>query len=218
MKSHPVITLSLTLAALVLVSPKSVAAEDQTPAQNQYQAPRQAEAQTQYRNTMQPAQDFVPAQANLEGTLDAKKTQPGHDVKAVLTQSVRLKNGTELPHGTTLIGTVETDNMQPAGQSALTLRFTQAQLKDGKQVPITATIVGVAPPVNTDNADQANAPAAVPWDGRATQFDVQGVLSGVDLHSRIASQNSGTFISSKKDVKLTNGSQLALALGPQGNA
>ncbi len=218
MKSYPIVTFSLTIAALVLLCPKSIAAQDQTPAQSQDQNQYQAQDQAQYQSSPQQAQDFVPAQANLKGTLDAKKAQPGHDVKAVLTHTVQLKDGTKLPHGTTLVGTVETTNMNAGGNSTLTVKFTQAQLKDGKQVPIAATIVGVAPPVNTGNADQADTPVAVPWDGRAMQFDVHGVMSGVDLHSRIAGENSGTFVSSKKDVKLSNGSQLALAISPQGNA
>jgi hypothetical protein len=38
-------------------------------------------------------------------------------------------------------------------------------------------------------------------------------MSGVDLHSRIASKNSGVFVSPKdKNVKLASGSELALAL------
>jgi hypothetical protein len=48
------------------------------------------------------------------------------------------------------------------------------------------------------------------------QFDMIGVLSNVDLHSRIAGENSGVFVSAtKRDIKLAERTQLALAIGAQ---
>ena len=38
------------------------------------------------------------------------------------------------------MGQVATDNMQPQGKSTLALRFDQARLRDGKVIPIRATI------------------------------------------------------------------------------
>jgi hypothetical protein len=128
---------------------------------------------------------------------------------------VHLKDGSELPRGTALVGTVAADNMQQYGaKSILALRFTQAQLKDGKTIPIQATIVGVAPPMTTDSWDQGAGEAVPdPWNGSALQIDVVGVLSGVDLHSRIDGRNSGVFVSTKKDdMKLAAQSQMSLAL------
>jgi hypothetical protein len=46
-------------------------------------------------------------------------------------------------------------------------------------------------------------------------LDQLDVAPGVDLHSNIASQNSGVFVSTRKDdVKLKQGSQIQFAIGP----
>ncbi len=208
MKSKPILTFSLAIASLALVSPAFLHAQDQDP----------ASPATNMNSGTAAADQMVPAQAALKTTIDARKEQPGGDFAAVLTQKVRLKDGTELPKGTTLMGKVETDSLQSSGKSTLTLNFTEAKLKDGKQVPIKATIVGVAPPNNGALSDQQQTQILSPWDGRSSQFDQVGALSGIDLHSQISGDNSGTFVSSKKDVKLSDGSQLALAIGANGNA
>lgn len=209
MKLKPILTLSLAVVSLVLLCPKGVQAQESS---NDPSAMTSSNTGT---NTNSIEQQMVPAEAALKGTLDAKKVQAGDHVEAVLTGKVHLKNGTELPRGTALIGKIATDHMHP-GSSKLTLRFTEAKLKDGRQVPIQAAIVGVQPPATGPNSIATI--SENPWDGKTIQFDDEGVMSGVDLHSRINGQNSGTFVSDKKDVKLTNGSQLALVIGPKGNA
>lgn len=165
------------------------------------------------------AAQMVPAQAQLAQNLDTKKLQPGEQFKAVLQGKVRLKDGVELPRGTALMGTVATENAPLGAKSELALRFTQADLKNGQTIPIEATIVGVAPPETEDNASAEMLYNAPPdsWDGRTVSFDVNNALSNVDLHSRIAGQNSGNFISTKSDLKLGVRTQIALAIGPQTN-
>jgi hypothetical protein len=105
--------------------------------------------------------------------------------------------------------------MQAGGQSSLALRFTRAEIKGGgKAVPIEATIVGIAPPENSYGVYQsASDSPPEPWDGSALQIDVVGALSGVDLHSRIAGENSGVFVSTKDDMKLAAQSRISLAIG-----
>jgi len=215
MKPKHILTLSLAVASLALVCPKCVQAQEPGNEQAGMMTASNSAAATNTAVDEQSAAQMVPAQAALKGTLDAKKAQAGEKVEAVLTGKVQLRNGTELPRGTALVGKVETDNTHP-GSSKLTLRFTDAKLKDGRQVPIEAAIVGVAPPATGPNS--VATAATNPWDGKTLQFDDQEVMSGVDLHSRIDGENSGTFVSTKKDVKLINGSQLALVIGPKGNA
>jgi hypothetical protein len=49
-------------------------------------------------------------------------------------------------------------------------------------------------------------------------MDQKGVLSGIDLHSRIASSNSGVLVStSKSEVKIPRGTELTLAIAAQQN-
>lgn len=163
------------------------------------------------------AAQMVPAQARLAQNLDTKNLQPGEQFKAVLQGKVRLKDGVELPRGTALVGTVASETAPPGAKSELALRFTQADLKNGQTVPIEATIVGVAPPATEDDASAEmlyNAPPDA-WDGRAVSFDVNDALSGIDLHSRIAGQDSGNFVSTKSNLKLGVRTQIALAIGSQ---
>lgn len=174
------------------------------------------------QNASQPVQgsneaaQMVPARAALLHTLDAKKDQPGSAFQAKLAKAVRLQDGTMLPAGTTLIGTVATDDMQVNGMSKLALRFTAARLKDGKTIPIRATIVGLFAPKDESGSGYPITPGEQypnTWTPKSLQVDQLGVASGVDLHSKIASNNSGVFVSrTRDDVKLNGGSEVALAI------
>ncbi len=54
------------------------------------------------------------------------------------------------------------------------------------------------------------------WNDGTLAVDQIGAMNGVDLHSKIASQNSGVFVSTNKDnMKLVNGSELELAIAQQ---
>jgi hypothetical protein len=160
----------------------------------------------------QEATMMVPAEANLSKALDAKDSQQGKQFTAKLAETVHLKNGPELPRGTTLIGTVGTDDMQLKGNSKLALQITEAKLRDGKTIPIKATIVGIAPSGTPEYSDSN------PWTQTTLQVDQIGAMKDVDLHSRIAGHNSGVFVTTTKDdVKLGSGSEIMLAIAPQQN-
>lgn len=207
----PVLTLSFAVASLALLCPPAMHAQNAEPANSQTDT-MVSDTNMGHRT----AANMVPAEAALKQDVDAKKLQPGSNFTAVLTQSAKLKDGRELPRGTTLVGKVEQDTSHPGQKSDLTLRFTEAKLKNGQQIPINATIVGVAPPATGEFTDMG-AQIMSPWDGRSLAFDQIGAMHGVDLHSRIGASNSGTFVSNKRDVKLANGSQLALAIGSPRN-
>jgi hypothetical protein len=150
-----------------------------------------------------------PASALLVENLDAVKDQPGSAVSAKLQGKVNLSDGTELPKGTILLGKITTDDMQQQGTKKLALRFDQARLKDGTTIPIRATIVGFY----AASGGEINDAPANEWTASTLAFNQEGVASGVDLHSRISSQNSGVFVSTKKDdVKLTQGSEIQFAI------
>jgi len=214
MKYGNFFSLSIAVASLVLITPQLSRAETRNGADNT------AMNSTAYSSAaQQEAAQMVSGQAHLVKTLDARKVQPGQQFEAVVDGTIHLKNGTELRHGTVLIGNVVTDNMHSNGAdggSRLALRFTDAKLKDGKTVPIEATIAGVAGPASYSGyASTNNAPPV--WSHSALVIDEQGAMSGVDLHSRIAGANSGVFVSNRKDdVKLNAGSQLSLAIAARG--
>lgn len=161
---------------------------------------------------------MVRGRAELMRTVDAKKDHSGSAVEAKLRQNLMLTNGTELPNGTILVGAVTMDDMHEQGMARLALRFNQARLKNGTTVPIKATIVGFfAPGANDYDGYPQKGGDQVPnsWTDGTLQVDQLNVIGGVDLHSKIASANSGVFVSAKKDnIKLDKGSELQFAIGP----
>jgi hypothetical protein len=159
------------------------------------------------------AAGLVQAEVMLTKSLDARNDQPGATFEARLKSTVHLKDGTELPIGTLLEGKVATPDTKDVKTSQLSLVFTDAKLKSGKNVPIQATIVGLADPAfGTDLSATYDGPAA--WNGTTMQIDLTGALNNVDLHSTIGGDNSGTLIASGKgNVKLSSGVRLSLALG-----
>jgi len=161
------------------------------------------------------AAQMVPAIATLPHTLDADKDHLDSTFEAELDHKITLSDGTVLPAHTVLSGRITRDDMQSAGKSEFALRFDQAQLKNGKTVPIKATIVDIAhPSSNTDEYAVSN-----DWTNQTLSVEQLNVVSGVDLHSEIASNDSAVFVSTTKhDVKVPAGSELKLAIGPASDA
>jgi len=160
------------------------------------------------------AAQMIPAIATLPRTLDADKDHLDSTVEAELNRKVTLSNGTILPAHTILTGKITRDDMPATGTSEFALRFDQAQLKNGKTVPIKATVVNI----NTPDSD-IDYPASNDWTDKTLTVEQVNVVSGVDLHSEIADDNSAVLVSTKKhDVKVPAGSELNLAVGPATNS
>jgi hypothetical protein len=209
MKCKAITALSIAVFSFAFISPRPAQAKDAKKAND---SPNVTTASAGESEALQ----MVPARAILRKTLDAKDAKSGKVIRATLADTIYLKNGPELPSGTKLIGTVAADDMHVDGTSKLALRFTTAKLRDGKTIPIKATIVGVFPPESMNAEGYPVAPgdqASNTWTSQTLQVDQIGALSGVDLHSKIASRNSGVLVSTKKDdVKLRSGTEVALAI------
>jgi hypothetical protein len=160
------------------------------------------------------AAQMVPAVAELPHALDADKEHLNSAFEAQLDSKITLSNGTILPAHTVLIGKVTRDEMHATGASEYAVRFDQAKLKDGKTLPIKATIVDITRPrSDTDYAESNN------WTSQTLTVEQLNVVSGVDLHSQIAGNDSAVFVSTKKhEVKVPAGSQLKLAIAPATDA
>lgn len=149
---------------------------------------------------------MVPAQASLAQPIDANKLESGQQLKATLNDKIKLKDGTELPRGTVLIGTAT--NSEANGKATLSLQFTQAQLKDGKTVTIAATIIDLVAAGNLGYTTVST------WNPSVLHVVQSNVVKGVDLESRLGGTSSGTFVASKKgNLKLAKGAALSLAIG-----
>jgi hypothetical protein len=194
----------LAVAALLLSSSSLVFAQA---AQNSLSA---ADA-----SASQEATKMVPATAAFISVVDSHSLTAGTQVKVKLLGKVRLENGPVLPAGTMLVGQVVDDATQ-TGKAKIALRFTEADLKNGQIVPIKATIVNVYKENNGIAAGQYNVSGiSLTWDKGTLGVNQQDAIPDVDLHSKIASPNSGVFVSTKKDdIKFTQAVQLELAIAP----
>lgn len=162
------------------------------------------------------AAKMVPATAVFISTIDSQKAKSGTQVKVQLKGKVRLGNGSELPSGTVLVGQVVDDATQPA-KGKLALRFTEATLKNGQTVPVKVTIFTVRK--ETSETESAEANSIGDWDKKALGVDQSEVIPGIDLHSKIASPDSGVFVSTKNaSVKFPQGSRIGLAIAPRSGA
>jgi hypothetical protein len=168
----------------------------------------------------QEAMLMVPANGELLRTIDAGNIESGSQFKVKLAQTVHLDSGPELHSGSILVGTVTKDSEQGSAPK-LTLRFTQATLKDGTVVPIKATIVGVARPEVDDSQGYSVTPGNQrqnDWTSGTLQVEQLNAASHADLHSEIASDDSGVFISrDNHNVKIPAGSELELAIAKGNN-
>jgi hypothetical protein len=163
------------------------------------------------------ARQMVPARVVLLDEVSAKKAHEGDQVRAELrSRDVVLKDGTRLPGGTVLVGKITEAQASP-GNVRLAMLFNDARLKDGRTVPVKATIVAIEPPADdADGVQQAVVPARDVWNQNTLQVDELGAVSGADLHSSIAGNNSGVIVSNRKsNIKLAAGSQIDLAIGPR---
>jgi hypothetical protein len=110
--------------------------------------------------------------AVLEKVVHPKKVKVGDPIVARMTEPTRLKDGTELQKGTHIVGKV-TDIKVKAdkeGPSKLGLLFDKAQLKDGKEVPITMALVSVAPRWEQGSVDPVAAENKGSSAGRVSQM------------------------------------------------
>jgi hypothetical protein len=205
MKYHSALSLPALAACLVLLGP-NVAAARTAPNTT---SPEPAQTSMAGHNE---AMQMVPARADLTKTLNANNLRAGQSFEARLSKKVDLKNGPVLPKGTELVGKVLHDQAGENGEaSTLTLQFTQADLKNGKTVPIKATIVGLYSAQNQFGTSYGTTQMPNYWTPQTLQVDQINALHDVDLHSKIAADNSGV-LKSTKNIRFTQGTEFALAI------
>jgi len=213
MKHQGVLSLSLAAACMIFLGPNLAHAKSAV--SNTASATYSSAHAGQHEAML-----MVAARAALSRPLDAKKVKVGQHFEARLSKTVHLKNGPKLDRGTELIGEVVKDKMSTDGKtSTMALKFTKAKLKSGQIIPIKATIIGIYPPSAGYGSYESRGPAPNNWTPSTLQVDQINALRGINLHSKIAANDSGVLVSKKKDnMKLNTGSEFALAIAQQGAA
>lgn len=131
--------------------------------------------------------------AVLEKMIHPKKVNVGDAVVARMTEPTKLKDGTELPKGTHLIGKVTEVKMKAdkEGPSKLGVLFDKAQLKDGKEMPLTMALVSVAPRYEPGGVDSVAAENTASSAGRVNQMSQAEGRTGGSAGSDTLSKGLG---------------------------
>ena len=163
---------------------------------------------------------LVGANATLVENISSKNASQGEPVTARLTSTV--KGATELPKGTVLLGKVDQVQASANGNpSKLSIVFDQAQLRDGHQIPIKMTVLGVFPSSDGyDGYDVGNdepiLPQSIPADESIDQQP--GALHNVALHSAVKNSDSAEFTSTDHNIDLKKGTRFQIGIATEGGA
>uniref|UniRef100_A0A372ILD1 Uncharacterized protein n=2 Tax=Paracidobacterium acidisoli TaxID=2303751 RepID=A0A372ILD1_9BACT len=126
---------------------------------------------------------MVPAKAELDKTLDAKKAKQGDAVTAKLQQDVQIPDAQTLPKSTELVGHVDqVTASEHKGDSTIVVTFDHARLKDGQQLPIKATVTAIVQPVNPMQQPNAGEGGGAPMPSASSPGGV-GVPGGAGMPS-----------------------------------
>ena len=102
---------------------------------------------------------LVGIRATLAKTLDAQRVKEGDPVIARPEAKLHLADGIDLETSSKLLGRVDT--VQPStnkGDSAITVTFDKVLFKDGRQIPVKATILWIGQPPSQLNPTEVSAP------------------------------------------------------------
>ena len=164
---------------------------------------------------------LVSANALLIQNINSRNAAQGQAISAKLTSNVRVAGQTELPKGTILIGQVE--QVAPSnndGPSTLSIVFNQAKLRDGRTMPIKATLLSAYPAnEGSDYGQSAALPEVVEANVIPDHESIDqepGVLGGnVAMHSAVKENVSAVFTSKDHNVNLKHGTQFQIAIAPE---
>ncbi|MHB8392447.1 MAG: hypothetical protein ACYDBH_23175 [Acidobacteriaceae bacterium] len=169
------------------------------------------------QNQQQPA-TLYSANAQLTQSLKSSSAKVGQAVTAKLTSDLKTSDSTELPKGAMLMGKVE--QVQSAnGGSTVSIVFNEARLRNGREIPIKAMLLGAYPPVPYYSAGGSSSylpiqPRTVPDDRSILQEP--GTLRHITLRSSAKSSESGVFTSKNHSFKLDSGTRLQVAIALDG--
>jgi len=161
---------------------------------------------------------MIMVQADLTKTLDAKKTEVGDPVTVKLVYEANFSDGTTLPRNTALTGHVDrVQASEKKSDSLIQITLDKALLRGGKVIPIKATImklhVLVSPFASIQGGDSGTSlspDSAAPGAARTEQT---GGINGVTLQSDVEQPYSAIFQSSRRNVRLSGGTEMDIAVG-----
>ena len=168
--------------------------------------------------------------ANVDKTVDTKKAKAGDPFNAKVMTAGKLDDGTDVPVGSMLEGHI--DSVTPSenkGDSVLTVTIDKLAIKNGKEVPVKATITRVESTSQDSGDDKGYSDpssyrvASIPSTKPSGMNDPNApkgphAVPDLTLKSSAHDANSGTFTYAKKNLKMNNTFQLqvSVAAAPPG--
>ncbi|HZD49934.1 MAG TPA: hypothetical protein VE178_14430 [Silvibacterium sp.] len=154
--------------------------------------------------------------ATVDKSIDTKKAKAGDPFDAKVATTVKLDDGTDVPSGSVLEGHVDSvTRSENKGDSVLTVTIDKLAIKDGKEIPIKATITQVASTASDSSDDRGysdpssyrvqNIPSTRPagtQDPNAPK--VPHSVPDLTLTSSVHDATSGTFTYAKKNLHMNN--------------
>jgi hypothetical protein len=149
--------------------------------------------------------------------LSSQNAKPGDTVEVKLAQGVKV-DGVELPRETILIGKVDAVMAsENRGRSSMSVDFTTARLKNGKEIPVKVIVLGAFPASQTDEESYSSdfvspAPQSV---SDQEQIDQEpGTLGRVAMTSSAQAPDSATFTNKDGNIRLAAGTWLQVGIRP----
>jgi hypothetical protein len=135
----------------------------------------------------------IPVQ--LAKSIDSRKVKQGDAIEAKVAAELRTGDGTVIPRGSKVMGHVTEASARAKGDSSsqLGIAFDKISLKDGKQLPLKASIQAVGPPptVAGQSSDLGNA-SGTPSQGGSAPMGGGATPSGIgSARATFPAPNSG---------------------------
>jgi len=168
------------------------------------------------------AQSLAGVNTRLVAPLNSQTATEGQTVTVKLDGTVKTADGVKLTRGAELLGKITgVKPSQNGGAASVTLTFTTAKLKDGKQIPVKATLLaafpgdqGVEAQYSDSTMNAVNSSVA----GNQTIDQEPGALPGITLKAAVQAPESGTFSKTDGNFKLAAGTFLQVGVAPAANS
>jgi hypothetical protein len=158
--------------------------------------------------------------ANLDKAVDAKKSKADDPITAKTTAATQLNDGTRVPVGSILEGRI--DSVTPSekkSDSTMVVTFNKLQIKDGKELPVKATLIAITTTASDDNDkpyDPSSYRAGSQGDNKANGSNSPSTgphpIAGLTVTGSPKDAASGTLTQAKKNVRLSSGVQLVVSV------
>jgi hypothetical protein len=164
------------------------------------------------------AQSLVGVTAQLDRNLDSKTATVGQVVTAKLDGAVKTGDGFTLRRGTELIGKVVAVKASRGGSPAsVSVEFGSASSRDGRQVPVKATVLAAFPAsdvVQSGDAEVIMGPPPQHVSDDQSIEQLPGTLGKVAMTSAVDRTVSGTFSEASRNFRLSAGTYFQIGIAP----